>query len=256
MTISDPRQMLGSFIRAHRERLLPPVKSSGRRRTPGLRREELADACGVGLTWITWLEQGRDVSASAATLARLAEALQFTLAERASLFDLAGRRDPVVQTAVPVHISPDLLKLPSQFAMPAYVLDHTWTARAWNQQAASLLTGWLDEQSEERNLLNFVFLDPVAQTLIMDWQGRASRLVAEFRADYNRRPHDVAMQLLIDDLSERSPLFSQLWRQQLVLYREGGERGFAILAGVFSVLCKPPWSIPCNRKASWFAWFR
>jgi transcriptional regulator with XRE-family HTH domain len=72
----DRRRILGNFIRAHRERLPPPAKAAGRRRTPGLRREELADASGVGETWITWLEQGRGVSASAAAQARQAEALQ------------------------------------------------------------------------------------------------------------------------------------------------------------------------------------
>src|SRR5271154_7138086 len=90
----DERRALGVFLRAHRERLPPPASAPGRRRTPGLRREEVAEACGVSLTWITWLEQGRNVSASPPALARLAEALRLTPAERAYLFELAGKRDP------------------------------------------------------------------------------------------------------------------------------------------------------------------
>src|SRR5438067_9546075 len=93
MNAAERRELLGAFIRAHRERLAPP-KNGGRRRTPGLRREELADAAGLSVTWITWLEQGRDVAASTGALVRLAEALQLSDAERASLFDLAGKKDP------------------------------------------------------------------------------------------------------------------------------------------------------------------
>jgi transcriptional regulator with XRE-family HTH domain len=226
MTDSDPRRILGNFIRAHRERLSPPAKAAGRRRTPGWRREELADASGVGVTWITWLEQGRDVAASAAALSRLAEALQLTPAERASLFDLAGKRDPVAPAEPQADILPDLLTLPSLISAPAYLLDHTWTARAWNDAAARLFTGWLDRETSDRNLLKFVFLTPVAQTLIADWPERSRRLAAEFRADYSRRPNDAAMQELIDTLSAHSALFRQYWKDQAVLHREGGERRF------------------------------
>jgi transcriptional regulator with XRE-family HTH domain len=225
MDQANPRRILGAFIRAHRERLPPPEKVAGRRRTPGLRREELAEASGVSLTWITCLEQGRDVAASAAALARLADALRLNAAERASLFDLAEKRDPA-----PAQLQDDLpgelRSLPSLFTVPAYLLDRTWTARAWNAAAARLFTGWLDNEVEDRNLLRFVFLSPRAQTLIADWPERARRLAAEFRADYSRRPHDAAMLALIDELSMESPLFSHCWKEQSVLLREGGERRF------------------------------
>lgn len=225
MNETDPRRILGAFIRAHRERLPPPVKAGDRRRTPGWRREELAEAAGMGVTWITWLEQGRSVSASPAALSRLSEALHLSPAERASLFDLAGRRDPVAPIPPQADLPPHILALPSLLAVPTYLLDHVWTARAWNVAAADLFTGWLDEGSE-KNLLSFVFTSPTAQSLITDWPERARRLTAEFRADYSRRPRDTAMQALIDDLSEKSPLFSRLWREQEVLHREGGEREF------------------------------
>jgi transcriptional regulator with XRE-family HTH domain len=234
MTDSDPRRILGNFIRAHRERLPAPTKAAGRRRTPGLRREELAEASGIGVTWITWLEQGRDVTASAAALARLAEALQLAPAERASLFDLAGKRDPVAPAEPQADLLPGLLTLPALLAVPAYLLDHTWTARAWNGAAARLFAGWLDAKAEaktetkttDRNLLKFVFLTPGAQTLIADWPERSRRLAAEFRADYSRRPQDSAMQALIDELSAQSQLFRRYWKDQAVLHREGGERRF------------------------------
>ncbi|MES2934193.1 MAG: helix-turn-helix domain-containing protein [Pseudomonadota bacterium] len=223
---SDPRRILGAFIRAHREHLPPPAKANGRRRTPGWRREELAEASGVGVTWITWLEQGRDVTASAAALARLAEALQLNPAARASLFDLAGKRDPVAAAEPETDLLPGLLALPALLTVPAYLLDHLWTARAWNDAAAKLFSGWLDDATQERNLLKFVFLAPAAQSLIADWPERARRLVAEFRADYSRRPQDGAMQALTDELSASSAEFACYWKDQAVLHREGGARSF------------------------------
>jgi transcriptional regulator with XRE-family HTH domain len=225
MTESNPRSLLGTFIRAHRERLPLSSIAAGRRRTPGWRREELAEAAGVGLTWITWLEQGRDVSASPAALARLAEALRLNPAERASLFDLAGRRDPVEPGQPPSDMPEQVLALPMLLTVPAYLLDHLWTARAWNPAAAKLFAGWLDAGGE-KNLLRYVFLSQAAKDLIADWPERAQRLAAEFRADFSRRPRDAAMQALVDALSAQSPLFTKLWREQTVLHREGGERGF------------------------------
>jgi transcriptional regulator with XRE-family HTH domain len=217
---------LGDFLRAHRERLAPPAGGASRRRTPGMRREELADLAGISATWLTWLEQGREVTASGAALVRLATALRLTPAERASLFDLAGRRDPDETVPDETELPAEIAALPDQFSGPAYLLDHLWTARAWNEAAASLFMGWLDPQSDERNLLNFVFLSPAARTLIGNWSDRASRLAAEFRADFNRHPNDDAMGELVASLTARSPDFARLWKAQTVLGREGGERHF------------------------------
>lgn len=218
--------MLGAFIRAHRERLPPPVKVGGRRRTPGWRREELADAAGLGVTWITWLEQGREVNASAPALSRLSQALQLSAAERASLFDLAGKKDPL-SPPEPIHdLPPSLLALPGALSVPAYILDPSWTVLAWNAAAADLFAGWLNDATDDKNLLNFVFFSPIAKELIVDWEGRARRLVAEFRSDFNRRPDDSRTQSLVDRLCQDSDLFEKCWRMQDVLYREGGERQF------------------------------
>jgi transcriptional regulator with XRE-family HTH domain len=225
MTDAHPRQMLGAFIRAHRARLTP-AKPGGRRRTPGLRREELADAAGLGVTWITWLEQGRDVQPSVAALSRLADALQLSAAERASLFDLAGKKDPSAAFEHVDALSPALLALPGLMSTPAYLLDHTWTARAWNDAAAALFAGWLDADGADRNLLRYVFLHPAARDLIVGWETRARRLAAEFRADFHRRPADPDMHALVEQLCRDSPLFAQCWDKQDVLHREGGERRF------------------------------
>lgn len=220
------RTALGAFIRTHRERLPPPATSRGRRRTPGWRREELAEAAGIGTTWLTWLEQGRAVDASAAVCARLADALRLTAAARASLFELAGRRDPN-PAPVPADALPaELLALPAQIAVPAYVLDHTWTARAWNAPAAELFVGWLDAGVQDRNLLRYVFLTDAARALLLDWDERATRLAAEFRADFNHHLGDAALQALAQELADGSDDFARRWRAQRVVEREGGTRTF------------------------------
>lgn len=225
MTIVDARRALGIFLRAHRERRPPPASASGRRRTPGLRREELAEACGVSATWITWLEQGRDVAASPHALARLAEALHLATAERAYLFELAGKRDPAGPTAGDDDLPAPVLALPYRMTIPAYLLDRSWTARSWNAAASELFVGWLDSDND-RNLLRFIFLSPAARQLIADWDERARRVVAEFRADFSRRLKDPTLQALVDALHRQSHDFERLWREQAVLGREGGERAF------------------------------
>jgi len=224
MTEPSPGQALGGFLRAHREGLPRPPSASTRRRTPGWRREELAEACGLSLTWITWLEQGRPVSASPAALLRLAQVLRLSAAERAYLFELSGKRDPE-----PVRIDaqlPDAVRmLPEQILVPAYVLDRSWSAVAWNAPARRLFPGWLDGD-HDRSLLRYVFLSPASRRLMGDWEQRARRLVAEFRADVSRSLRQPAVLALITDLTQRSPAFAALWRQHEVLGREGGERRF------------------------------
>ncbi|SCC91463.1 Transcriptional regulator, XRE family [Thiomonas sp. X19] len=252
-TPEQQRQHLGDFIRLHRQRLQPQaagVAASARRRTPGLRREELAQLCAVSTTWITWLEQGRAVAASAAVLARLALALQLSAAERAYVFDLAGRRDP----AEPLQASraaPAVLRSVQALQCPAYVLDRRWDVVAANALARDLFLDWGGAGAEAGlaptppaakragargaraelpalppNLLQFLFLFPPARELIHDWEARAQRLVAEFRADCARHADSPPLAELIAALAAASPDFERCWRSQDVLAREGGERRF------------------------------
>jgi transcriptional regulator with XRE-family HTH domain len=225
MSTAESRKALGDFLRAHRERLDPPAAFLRRRRTPGWRREELAEACGVSSTWITWLEQGRDVSASPKALMRLADTLRLIPAERAYLFELAGKRDPAAPPPAGHALPASILTLPEKLTIPAYVLDHTWTALAWNAAAARLFAGWLTGK-HDRNLLRFVFLSPAAPRLIAGWEDRARRVVAEFRTDFSRHLRDASMQALVDELIAGSAAFRLHWQEQAVLDREGGERRF------------------------------
>ena len=222
---------LGEFIRAHRERTTPDsvgLSGGGRRRTPGLRREELAQLCEVSPTWLTWLEQGREVQASGKMLARLADVLRLSGAERAYLFSLADRLDP--------HHDEDgggaeeaLDGIVNAIGAPAYILDRQWQAVAWNPRAAQLFAGWLDAAPmtpARPNLLRFMFREPAARSLIVGWEDRARRLVAEFRADIGKHAADPAPAKLIAELAEHSDEFRQLWSLQDVVGREGGVRRF------------------------------
>jgi transcriptional regulator with XRE-family HTH domain len=224
----NPRQLLGEFLRTRRARLSPEavgLPSAPRRRTPGLRREEVAQLSGVSATWYTWLEQGREAQASPQALARIAQALHLGRAERAYLFELAGRRDPAAPAAAPVdRPSAAMAAIVNAFPGPAYALDAGWNAVAWNPAAERLFPGWLD--GAERNLLRFVFCASQARSLIVDWEDRARRVLAEFRADFGRSREDREMRRLADALSAEEPLFARWWTEQGVLDREGGLRRF------------------------------
>lgn len=231
MTTHPPenhRRALGEFLRAQRERIVPatlglPVGS--RRRTPGLRREEAAQLCGLSATWYTWIEQGRDVSVSPSTLAQIARGLRMSGAERVYLFELAGKLDPDGAYDIAQDIPPSVLACVDAIDAPAYVLDRYWTARRWNTKATRLFAGWLDG-GDERNLLRFLFLRPEARSLICGWEERAHRIAAEFRAATTRHVGDPTLRHLIDELHRESGDFARFWDAQAVLKREGGERTF------------------------------
>lgn len=227
------RRTLGDFLRTHRERLSPAMlglPTGQRRRTPGLRREEVAQCCGMSATWYTWLEQGREVSASSQALAALASVMQLTPAERAYLFQLAGKRDPTAPATDPagdgeMDAPPALTETVAAITAPAYVLDRIWNARAWNTAATHLFIGWLD-RAHDKNLLRYVFLEPMARRVIPDWERRARRVLAEFRAESSRHLDDPAIVTLVNDLRQRSSLFARSWGEHEVVERIGGEHRF------------------------------
>jgi transcriptional regulator with XRE-family HTH domain len=222
MLSADQRRLLGEFIRAHRERA-QPAESSSRRRTPGLRREELAAKAGISATWCAWIEQGRPVQASSEALGRLSRALSLSRAERDYLFELAGRSHPDIRPDPDVPTS--LLAAVTAVRHPAYGLDRLWDACCWNKPAARLFRGWLNGD-HQRNLLRFVFLESSARKLIPRWEDRARHILAEFRADYARNFRDGRVRSFVDSLRRASPLFDAAWNEHDVRHREGGPRIF------------------------------
>ncbi|WP_215405619.1 helix-turn-helix transcriptional regulator [Janthinobacterium sp. JC611] len=221
---------LAEFIRARREAVTPAMAGlpgGGRRRTPGLRREELAQLCEVSPTWLTWLEQGRPVSASAKMLARLAQVLQLSAAERAYLFEVADKHDPSHSTGEGGGLaSVELDAIVAAIDAPAYILNREWNAVAWNGAAATLFSGWLHGDGDAPNQLRFMFQDAGARALVVGWPERARRLVAEFRADIGRQADQAPLAGLIAELADASLEFRQWWGAQQVQGRDGGLRQF------------------------------
>lgn len=228
---------LGEFIRSHRERIKPEdvgIPANGRRRTPGLRREELAQLCAVSPTWLTWLEQGRPISASVKVLGKMADVMNLTPSERAYLFRLADKLDPVLEKDMDQGNcqSPDLQAIVDAIRVPAYILNGQWDAMAWNPPAAELFVGWLDqaassEPASRPNLLKFMFLEPRAHALIADWSERANRLVAEFRADCGKYADQEPLSGMIESLMRESGDFKRWWNAHHVMGRVGGARRFS-----------------------------
>ncbi|KHS69313.1 DNA-binding protein [Pectobacterium brasiliense] len=225
-SLSGPKA-LGAFLRALRERTTPEMvglPASGRRRTSGLRREELAQIARISTTWYTWLEQGRDVSASASALFRVSQALKLEPAEHDYLFSLAGVKDPQKQnraTPPDAQIAASL----HHITCPAYLLDGSWNMLAWNAPSEQLFAGWLGNDPEP-NLLRFMFLNPLARSLVVNWPERAKRVVAEFRAESSHYAPTDAVRQIVMSLCEESREFNLWWSQQAVTAREGGERRF------------------------------
>ncbi|BFV59934.1 helix-turn-helix transcriptional regulator [Kitasatospora sp. CMC57] len=185
------RKALSSFLRTRRARLTPEqvgLAPGARRRTPGLRREELALLAGVGVTWYTWLEQGRRINPSPEVLGSLARTLQLDRAETAYLFRLVGGTDPAAPPSEPPSEVPaPLLRLmEAQSPSPAFLLDADWDLRAWNAPADALL-GFSACAPADRNLAWQVFANEKNRRRTLDWELHARRILAQLRTAYGER---------------------------------------------------------------------
>jgi len=226
------RKELAEFLQAMRQRGTPEefgFPAGARRRTQGLRREEVAQLAGISATWYTWIEQGREVNVSAEALDRLAIALKLSKPERTYLFDMADRRDPRSSETETDTAPETLVNMLQSIQIPAYIMGRTWDLLAWNKPAEDLFSGWMDavKQDDPRpNLLRFVFLNTNAKQFVVDWDMRARRLVAEFRADCRSRLEEPELKKLVSELTQASPEFERFWKQHDVLERQGGQREF------------------------------
>ncbi|MCC3767105.1 helix-turn-helix transcriptional regulator [Streptomyces sp. UNOC14_S4] len=207
------RRSLAEFLRSRRERITPrdvDLPAGPRRRTPGLRREEVALLSGVSVTWYTWLEQARAITVSRQVLESLARTLLLDGAERRHLFALAGEPYPEQEPAG--GPGPALQRLVDALdPHPAYLLDADWNLVAWNRAEAALIGDPARFPPERRNLLWLMFTDPALRTLAADWPGQARHLVAQFRSDAERRVGEPGPAALTDGLCEASPEFRTWW---------------------------------------------
>jgi transcriptional regulator with XRE-family HTH domain len=216
---------LGSYLRDRRSKLDPASFgfSLNRRRTPGLRREEVAQRANVSATWYTWLEQGRGGAPSAEVLDRIARALMLTEVEREHLFLLGLGRPPEVRYQAVEGVTPRLQRvLDSLELSPAVVKTFTWDVVAWNRAASVVLKDYASLPIEQRNILRLMFCDPQVRAAQPDWEGVARFVVAAFRADAARAGASRNVRALVDELSQASPAFAAMWRDNDVrTYGEG-----------------------------------
>ncbi|MDH4607457.1 helix-turn-helix transcriptional regulator [Pseudomonas sp. BN102] len=216
-TLERTRAELAEFLRSRRERISPEevgLLAGSRRRTPGLRREEVAALAGVGLSWYTWLEQGREISVSATFLDNLSQALRLDATERRHLFLLAHQRLPAepgrTWCVVPPLIHRLMADLPTR---PAYVLNLRWDVLAWNA-AADRVFGFSAIPADRRNLLWMLFTSPAMQALFNPWEEQALQILSSFRRDFVRATQDPEIAALVKDLAKVSPDFRVWWQQQ------------------------------------------
>jgi transcriptional regulator with XRE-family HTH domain len=214
------RSELADFLRRRRESLKPGdvgLPGGGRRRTPGLRREEVAQLADVGATWYTWLEQGRDVRASMDVLEAISRALRLTAAERTHLMLLGRGEEPPPCTTLAERVSPTLRRLIENLgANPAYILGRRWDYLAWNRAASAVLCDFDSIPRASRNHVWLHFMDPTRRDVFPDWERSSRLLVAKFRADSARHIGDPAFEELIGALRASSLEFCKMWTRHEV----------------------------------------
>jgi transcriptional regulator with XRE-family HTH domain len=206
---------LGDYLRDRRMKLDPASFgfSLKRRRTPGLRREEVAQRANVSATWYTWLEQGRGGAPSADVLDRISRALMLTDVEREHLFLIGLGHPPDVRYREVESISPRLQRVLDALPLsPALVKNATWDVLAWNEAAAALFTDYADLPPEKRNILRLMFTTARTREAQLHWEQVARYVVAVFRGDVARAGASERIKALVTELSAQSPEFARLWQ--------------------------------------------
>ncbi|HEX3732766.1 MAG TPA: helix-turn-helix transcriptional regulator [Mycobacteriales bacterium] len=223
------RRELSLFLRDRRERISPEqvgLPIGNRRRTPGLRREEVAQLSGVGVTWYTWLEQGRDIQVSDSVIDAISRTLQLTAHERSHLYVLSGSQAPPVERECSA-VSPQLRILLDQLEpFPAVVQNARYDLLAYNR-TYNRLVGNLDEIApEDRNALLLAFTKPCWREVLLDWESGVSRMVAQYRAAMAEHLDDSVWKCLVKRLRNASPEFTELWQRHEITAPENCTKRF------------------------------
>jgi len=224
-TLDDGRNQLGDFLRSRRERLTPKAVGlplGRRRRTPGLRREEVAELAGIGVDWYIRLEQGRSVSPSVTTVDALARALRLSKVEHAHLRALTrgGGHRPFVRESVPDAIR----RIVESLNQPAYITGRRWDVLAWNKSAEDVFS-FSRLPEEDRNILVIILTRPATRRLFgAGWSEQARRVVAQFRATHDLWANDPAFVEILDRLHRGCPEFDGWWKAHDVRAAAAGRK--------------------------------
>jgi transcriptional regulator with XRE-family HTH domain len=217
------RRQLIDFLKGCRARLSPAqvgLPDTNRRRTPGLRREDVAALAGVSVTWYTWLEQGRKIQVSADVLERVCSTLRMSPDEREYLFALVQHRPAPPTPTRLTEVSATLARMIDAIAVPALVMTARWDVIAWNRLATQVFRHYEQLPPDQRNLLRILLVedrryreDPAS------YEAMARRVLSKFRVDYSQTPDDPSFEQLIEELDARCPIFRRLWNNPEVVGR-------------------------------------
>lgn len=206
---------LADFLKTRRARILPSqvgLPSGTRRRTPGLRREEVAQLAGIGLTWYTWLEQGRPIRVSEQVIESLARVLLLDRQERGHLYMLANQPIPADMPEYGGTVSPILQHvLDSLTLCPSFIADQRWNVVAWNRAACAVLGDFNSMNARQRNVVWAMFTDDYFKRLYADWEKNAKSLLGRFRSTCGKYIEDPWLSCFIEELKSESPEFRQWW---------------------------------------------
>ena len=215
MTYSADRAPLTRFLKSCRARIAPseaglPVHSE-RRRTAGLRREEVAALAGVSITWYTWLEQGRNIQTSAEVLERLSRTFQLNSDERNYLFELVQHRPPPLKTDGDDELDPAVRRMVSSLNLPSLLTNIRWDILHWNSLAAKVFRDFGSLPPDRRNMLRYLFTAPEYRKDSREFEKLAYRWLSTVRLDYARSAGDPAFDALIEELCAMCPVFKRAW---------------------------------------------
>lgn len=221
------RAGLADFLQNRRARLHPEqfhLPMVQRRRTRGLRREELAQLVGVGVSWYTWLEQGRDIQVSSQVLERLASILQLNSEERRHLFLLAQGPIPPLDEQESKKHAPNAITqaILDGFIYPARLFDPHLNVVGWNESANRVFGQYPMRSERERNAPWFHFMDPSSRVIHVHWEREAWRCLASLHARYDQHPNDQWLSELIAELQQESPEFRAWWPEHEIVLDCGG----------------------------------
>jgi hypothetical protein len=225
METANRRAQLAEFLKSRRARVTPGsvgLPESARRRTPGLRREDVAALAGLSATWYAWLEQGRDIHASDRVLEGLSDTLRLSPEERDYLFSLAQSRPAPLKRSRPPELPAAVRRTLESLNVPALVMTPRWDVIAWNAMMTRTIRDYGAMAPEERNLLRILLVTPEERVDEADYEAMARRIVAKFHVDYSQAGPDPAFEALVDELNAVSPAFRRLWRSPEILGRSEG----------------------------------
>ncbi|HEX2714241.1 MAG TPA: helix-turn-helix transcriptional regulator [Candidatus Acidoferrales bacterium] len=227
-SLPEARRELADFLRTRRARLSPEqvgFPTGSRRRTPGLRREEVAQLAAISPSLYTWLEQGRAIRVSPQVLESLAQALRLDRSEREHLFLLTGQPVPPARPEPVEALSPALQRiLDQQGIAPAHITGRRWDILAWNRAAAVVLEDFGVVSALDRNTIWRIFTNPAVRRVVVDWEDTARGLLAYFRMSYSRNMGDPSFTELIDALMQASAEFRAWWPEHDVLGTPDGRK--------------------------------